>query len=290
MSVEHNEDDLVDLFLKLFEDSPIQLDELSPELADRAYKKAYSTWRDAMHKRDERHGKGYLGKYTKKERRLDDRMHNIGDGSSRADRLGKTYDKAKTDAWRKEHEAKYGTASREAREKKKAAELAAFREKRAKLVAKKAAKSKASANEEFQLKETNAMGTEKYANYIAGLAHKERVMGFRPFNESTDDHIMVSHPHETLHAGDNKNRTGKSLTDRRGDFSKEYHNQAHHYNQILSKIGKHKDAKVHDGHEDVAGHISFKKGSAAHKAVEKHLQHVDHSSISHHQHKSGPNA
>lgn len=131
---------------------------------------------------------------------------------------------------------------------------------------------------------------EKIAEYISEQVRKERALGLHAVNESTGDHIMISHPHETLHAGDNKNRTGKALTDRNGDFSKEYHNQEHHYNQILKKIGKHKDAKVHDGHEDEAGHVSFKKGSAAHEAVKDHLQHVDHSAISHEQHKSGPNA
>lgn len=286
MSTEKYENELVELFLKLFEESPAQLDELSPELANRAYVKAYHKNRELMNKRNKRLEKGGSQRYTKPEKRSMERLSNITSGSNKAHQDGKTYNKEKRDARAKEHEAKFGPGAREYKAKKAAAELAAFRAKKAK----QAEKSKASTNEDFQITGTNTMSTEKYVNYIAEQVHKERVMGFRAINESTDDHIMVSHPIETLHAGDNKNRTGKALTGRKGDFSKEYHNQEHHYNQILKKIGKHKDAKVHDGHEDEAGHISFKKGSAAHEAAKEHLQHVDHSSASHDHHKSGPNA
>jgi hypothetical protein len=131
----------------------------------------------------------------------------------------------------------------------------------------------------------------KYSQFISEQVRKQRGAGLRQLEESENDHIMVSHPIETLHSGDNKNRTGKDLTNDDGDFTKEYTNQEHHFNQIMKKLRAHKqDRKVHDGHEDPAGHVSFKKGSEAHKAVEDHLQHVDHQPISAAQHKSGPNA
>jgi len=132
------------------------------------------------------------------------------------------------------------------------------------------------------------MSVEKIAQYISEQVRKERALGLVNIQESENDHIVVSHPMETLHAGDNSNRTRKSLTSRSGDFSKEYHNQEHHYNQIVKKLAKHKDANVHDGYEDEAGHVSFKKGSAAHEAVKEHLPHVDHSSASRATHESGP--
>ena len=131
----------------------------------------------------------------------------------------------------------------------------------------------------------------KYSQFISEQVRKQRGAGLRQLEESENDHIMVSHPIETLHSGDNKNRTGKHLTNDDGDFTKEYNNQEHHFNQIMKKLKAHKqDRKVHDGAEDPAGHVSFKKGSEAHKAVEDHLQHVDHQPISAAQHKSGPNA
>lgn len=128
-----------------------------------------------------------------------------------------------------------------------------------------------------------------YSQFISEQVRKERGLGLRQLEESENDHIMVSHPIETLHSGDNKNRTGKHLTNNSGDFTKEYHDQDHHFKQIITKLKQHKqDRKVHDGHEDPAGHVTFKKGSKAHKAVEQHLQHVDHQPTTAAGHKHGP--
>lgn len=142
-------------------------------------------------------------------------------------------------------------------------------------------------SEQAKTASTGLFGTHKNG-FVTEQVRNGSVPDRRSLEESKNDHIVVSHPIETLHSGDNENRTGKPLTDDEGDFSKEYHNQARHYKQILKKLKTHKDANVHDGYEDEAGHVSFKKGSAAHEAVKEHLPHVDHSSASRATHKSGP--